>query len=152
MSLKEIEEGLKLIEGKKGCYFKGPIDSALISKAESFLELTFPISFKYFLEKKGAGSVKSKEFYGITSDDFNNGSVPNGIWLTADERITSKLDTSLIIIGQGYDTYLALDTSRMKNGECPVIEVVPNVKPSDCEIIYDDFGFYILEEIKQLIS
>lgn len=151
MGVSELEEGLQLIEGKDGSFFKGSISDDLVLKAEKYLEVEFPISYKYFLKKKGCGSFRSKEFYGITGDNFKKGSVPNGIWLTGDERRNSDLDWSLILIGQSIEGYYALDTSEMINGECPVVDFIPGIEREGLEVIAPDFGIFFLNQVKEVI-
>ena len=151
MSVLQLEEGLKLIEGKAGGFFKGEISDALIEKAELFLGVKFPKSYRAFLKKKGCGNFLSKEFYGISSDEFESGSVPNGIWLTNNERKSSDLDHSLILVGQSMEGYYALATSQMKDGECPVVDSIPGINPKELEVIAPDFGTFFLNQIREVI-
>ncbi len=151
MGVLELEQGLKLIENKTGEYFKGNISDDLIIAAEKFLDISFPESYKTFLKLKGSGSFKSKEFYGISNDNFESGRVPNGIWLTGDERKTSNLDRNLVLIGQSIEGYYALDTAQLKNGECPVVDAIPIGKREDLEIIAPDFGVFFLTQIREVL-
>jgi len=147
----ELEEALRLIEGNAGGFFKGEIPEELIAKAELFLGVKFPESYKVFLRKKGCGSFLSKEFYGISSDKFENGSVPNSIWLTGDERKTSKLNHGLVLIGQSFEGYYALDTSRIKDNECPVVDALPVGNSADFETVATDFGTFFLKQVQEVL-
>ena len=147
----ELEQALKLSENKSGGFFKGNISDELIVAAEKFLNIVFPESYKTFLKLKGCGSFKSKEFYGISNDNFNSGKVPNGIWLTGDERTSSKLDRYLVLIGQSIEGYYALDTAQMKNGECPVVDAIPIGNRESFEVVAPDFGTFLLEQTREVL-
>jgi antitoxin YobK len=151
MGVLELEQGLKLIENRSGGFFKGAISGDFIASAEKFLGVSFPDSYKKFLSLKGCGSFKSKEFYGIVGEDFLKGSVPNGIWLTGDERNSSNLDHNLVLIAQSIEGYYALDTARMQNGECPVVDAIPIGKREAFEVIASDFGTFFLEQIREVL-
>jgi antitoxin YobK len=152
MSVESLNEGFKLIENNSKSFFKGEIEEQLILKAESFLGLKFPNSYRLFLSKKGCGSFMNKEFYGIIDDDFQNGTVPDAIWLTWDERKISNLDKRLLLIGQSNEGYYALNTSKMIEEECEVVDWIPNTDTGLLEVIATDFGSFFLDEIKEVLS
>ena len=54
---------------------------------------------------------------------------------------------NLIIIGFSNDTLVCLDTSKMNNGECPVVEV--NYDYSKIELIADTFGKFLYEYLDE---
>jgi len=64
----------------------GPKSDTLIDRAEAFLNVHFPPSYREFLRRWGALGFGPEEIYGITGDNFETGAVPNGIWFTAQER------------------------------------------------------------------
>jgi hypothetical protein len=148
MGMVELREAFRIIENSSNADFDGEKDEALIDRAEKFLGLKFPLTYREFLRTLGCGGIKGKEFYGVIDDDFESSSVPDAIWLTDDERKSSKLDRSLVLIGQSIEGYYALDTSRMKDGECPVIDALPVGKSKEFEIIAPDFGTFFLNEIR----
>ena len=100
----------------------------------------------------GAGSVGSHEFYGVTDGDFAHGVVPNGIWLTLDERKNLSLPRHLLIVGDtGMGEYYAVDTSRRdSDNESPVVVWAPE-RASDgdeLEVVAEDFGSFFLSAIE----
>lgn len=103
-----IKKEIEFLKENNVGFFKGEISSELILKAELFLDIKFPNSYKYFIANLGCGSIKCLEFYGIVNENFTNGKVPNGIWLTYNERIVSNLPKYLLIIGQSEDGYYTL--------------------------------------------
>lgn len=149
MSILSLQKGIDLIKGHPKSFFKGPTSEILIDKAEFFLQLKFPNSYKLFLLELGCGSFMDKEFYGIVDENFEKGVVPNGIWLTSNERQHSELDKNLIIIGDSDDGYFVLDTSKMNDGECPVCNWLPysTKNTENLEIISPSFGDFFLTEL-----
>jgi hypothetical protein len=67
-------------------------------EAESALGICFPPSYRAFLQAFGAGSIRGREIYGILDGDYQNSAIPDGIWLTLQERQSSGLPESLVIV------------------------------------------------------
>lgn len=90
------------------CWFAGERPESLIETAEQTLGFRFPPSFRLFARELGAGSVGSEEIYGVTSPNFDNGSIPNGVWLTLRARTEWNLPDSLLVIyfDGGVDYYV----------------------------------------------
>lgn len=127
-------------------FLEGASEEKIIS-AEKYLGVKFPESYKHFLKKYGECTIDCFEIYGITKDgDFVNGGIPNGIWLTMEERKAIDLPEELVIVyDTGMEFFFCLDMSEMKDGECPVVSI------SDCgggekEIVYDSFPEFLMEE------
>lgn len=157
MSMMNLHQALQLIrDNEDQADFVGPRDESLIQAAEAALGLSFPPTYRRFLKEKGCGSIAGAEFYGIINDNFINSSVPNGIWLTLDERKTSNLPTTLILISDtGDGGYYAIDTSRRDNqGESPVIVWFPGFSNvgGEGEEVAEDFGAFILERIREALQ
>ncbi len=155
MSMKDLNDALKLIEANSSrAYFAGEKSSELVEKAELALGVQFPPSYREFVSRLGCGNIGAREVYGITSDNFENASVPNGIWLTLDERRSSGLPDHLIIIyALGEGTYYALDTSqRDDNGECPVVAwPAGSLSDEHLEVIANDFGEFMLSMVREAL-
>jgi hypothetical protein len=154
MGNEKIIKAFRIINDNKNISssFHGKISEKLIVKAEKYLEIKFPNSYREFLLEHGNGFFNGREFYGIVNEDFINSSIPDGIWLTMDERINFNLDKSLILIEQSIEYYYAIDTSRTINDENPIIDVIPGLKKEECNIIANDFGSFFLNEIKQSLA
>ncbi len=83
MSMADLAEALALIQAHQDdAHFVGPREEGLITAAETALGITFPPLFRRFISELGAGGIGSEETYGVISDNFTSGRVPNGIWLT----------------------------------------------------------------------
>jgi hypothetical protein len=75
----------------------------------------------------------SVDFYGIVDNDLDYKAIPNGIWLTQDERITSRLPPYLVIIAgaEDDDGYVCLNCSDEQDKEVPVVVYFGTDSPND---------------------
>jgi len=90
------------------------------------------------------------EFYGLISNDFENSSIPDAVWLTLNERQSGLPHSLVLIFAVGDGGYYALDTSQVdKNYECPIISYELDGKTSK---IADDYGSFMLSELKTVLS
>jgi SUKH superfamily protein len=105
---------------------------------------------------EGCGNVAGAEFYGLIDDTFVNSSIPNGIWLTLDERRTSKLPHALILVSEtGNGGYYATDTSRRDSqGENPVMVWFPGLSKVGREVeeVAEDFGTFVFQRLRQALQ
>lgn len=133
--------------------FMGERPDALVAAAEQALGVDFPPSYRAFVKELGAGGAAAREFYGITSDNFTTATIPNGIWLTLQERQDSGLPDHLIVVfDDGDGSYLALDTSRRDDsGENPVVEWIPGASGpgDDLDEVAPDFGALFRERVQE---
>lgn len=150
MSIERYEEARKLIKRMGEDDFTGPKPESLIAKAESALGLTFPPSYRSFLLEMGCGGVSGVEIFGIIDEDFHQSMVPDGIWLTMEERRSMGLDPHYVIVGEvGDGTYYALDTREVNaDGENPV--VVLSVDGKHGEKVADSFGAYLFNRLSEI--
>jgi antitoxin YobK len=152
MSIQDLKAALALIEAKGEGDFEGEKPESLILRAESALGVKFPPTYREFLSKLGCGDFAGEEFYGLINEQFEDSSVPNGIWLTLNERRLSNIPKSLVLIyATGDGTYYAIDTSkRDKENECPVVVWHPLSKPDDSlETVATDFGKFFYDTIRR---
>lgn len=116
--------------------FKEP-SQILIRKAEK--ELGFEITGQYldYVKKFGTESHNGFEIYGFTTDNFTNASVPNGIWLTLQERKDSNLPKNLLIISDtGSGGYVCLNYADKE----PKVVIFEDGVIED---YFEDFGSYL---------
>lgn len=128
----------------------------LIEKAEKYLDIKFPNTYKRYLKDFGTLTFGATEIYGIINEDFINSSVPDAIWLTMKKRGDFNLPEQFIqIYSVGEGTEFFLDTSKMKNNECPVVSMyVPNFLEDKFSeglltIEYNNFGDFLLDIIEE---
>lgn len=150
MSIQNYEKARNLIE-QAGGDFEGVKPEPLLIKAEAALGIKFPLSYRRFLGELGCGDINGLEIFGLINDNFEKSTVPNGIWLTLNERRAIGLDPAYVIIGDGGDgTYVVLDTKQRDSvGESPVVRLSIDGKQS--EKIAEDFGSYLLNAVGRVL-
>ena len=150
MSSQDYEKARDLIEDAGGGDFEGSKPESLVAKAESALGLKFPPSYKQFLIEMGCGDINGFEVYGIIDDNFENSSIPNGIWMTLKQRNAIGLDHKYVIVGEGGDgTLNVIDTGETIEAENPVIRLSIDGKLS--QRMNDSFGSYLLEQVESVL-
>ncbi|MCH5196044.1 MAG: SMI1/KNR4 family protein [Oscillospiraceae bacterium] len=117
--------------------FIGGVSEGEIENAMKTLSVTFPESFKAFLTDFGGGDAGGEIIFGITNNEEDD------VVITTQMERSQGLPKNLVIIGFWNDTLVCLDTGKMSNGECPVVEV--NDDYSETEVIADTFGKFLFE-------
>lgn len=152
--MRKYKKAVKLLKKNEDlCEFVGEIDEKVIEKAEELLGIRFPDTYRQFLANYGAGDFGAEEIYGIVDDNFIDSEIPNGIWLTLNEREEGDLPEELVIIYYtGDEYYYCLDTSKMVKNECPVVAIDIGDFNGEREVIYRNFGEFLLEIISMEIE
>lgn len=151
MSMNDLEAALALIRANPGqASFVGERPEALIVRAEEALGIQFPATYREFVRQLGAGNFGSAEIYGVIRDNFRDGTVPDGIWLTLKERSEANLPTSLLIIGDtGMGEYYCI---RLEERGAPVIIFIPGMDPAEAEVVAGDFGRFLLDQVRARLA
>ncbi|MDM5302081.1 SMI1/KNR4 family protein [Bacillus subtilis] len=103
-------------ENKQNAIFTDGTSHGNIVRIEETLQSDLPNSYKWFLEKYGAGGLFGVLVLGY---NFDHASVLNK---TKEYREHYGLTDGLVVIEDvDYFAY-CLDTNKMKDGECPVVE------------------------------
>jgi len=135
--------------------FVGPRTDSLIEKAEKYLKVKFPPSYRAFLKEFGAGSFGSTSIEGLHDAKWQ-GFRTDAVWLTQDIRDGGGFADHLIAVHQfGDGEVFCLDLSRSaKNGEAPVVAVTPGAAEdtSDADEIAPDFGTFLLNTVREEID
>src|SRR5919204_204488 len=101
--------------------FVGGVPFEEIWVAENELGVTFPDSYREFLQRYGAGSFGGEPVYGlgVPPDDL-----PNVVWATEQLRKSDDFFPGDLVVIQDTGQYdiLCLATSRMRDNECPVVQ------------------------------
>lgn len=117
--------------------FIGGVSESEIEDAMKSLAVTFPESYKAFLADFGGGDAGGEIIFGITNDEEDD------VVLATQMERSAGLPENLVIIAFWNDTLVCLDTGRMNDGECPVVEV--NDDYSKIEVVADTFGKLLYE-------
>lgn len=120
--------------------FVGGVSEAEIENAMKALSVVFPESYKAFLADFGGGDAGGEIIFGITNDEEEE----NDIVIVTQQERSVGLPRNFVIIGFWNDTLICLNTDRMSNGECPVVELDDNY----CEeVIADTFGKFLYDYV-----
>lgn len=128
--------------------FIGEIKEETIVSAENKLQVTFPKSYRLFLQKYGAGDIFGEEIFGLGLEE--NG-IPNMVWMTEQLREEEQFPKQLICFYfTGFDgEYFCLDCSNIKSIEDDHAKVVSflsglPLEEQKFEIITDTFADFLL--------
>ncbi|MBC2582565.1 SMI1/KNR4 family protein [Clostridium sp. DJ247] len=101
---------------KEDCYFTGRVGVEKISQIEDALKVTLPESYKWFLSNYGHILIMGIEVFGVSKGDILS-------CVEATERYRKiGLPEHFVVIENCDEWIYCLDTSRMENGECPVVD------------------------------
>jgi hypothetical protein len=126
--------------------FAGGVPFEEIWVAEGSLGVTFPESYKEFLQKYGAGSFAGEPIYGLGVPDAN---LPNVVFATETLRTSDDFFPADLVVVQdtGEGDILCLATSRMNaDNECPVVQWIPEMSFEEqmFEVINSTFAHFLL--------
>ncbi len=138
--MKNIEDLIKYLSDNPAGDFEGEKSEDLIQKAEVFLGLKFPSDYRDFLSKLGCGDINGTEIYGIISDEFENSSIPNMVWLTNNRRKEFSVPKNLIFIASSDEYDFVIDTKQGKDGKSPVLKWFTN---GDTKLAYTSFYEFV---------
>lgn len=157
MTLSAYKEGCQIIrENLEIARFSGPHPSDLVKQVEVKLGLSLSVTYATFLKDFGYLQFGGIEIYGIVDESLGEMSVPNGIWVTLNERKKYNLPHGLVVIAAADDGgHYVIDHSKFcETGQAPVVEYEVAL-PSDQAIIREvanDFGEFLLESIRTALE
>ncbi len=159
MSLDDYRIALAEVEQQgDAADFVGERPEGLIAEAEAALDVRFPPSYRAFVRDLGAGDIGGHEFFGVIDDEFEHSAVPNGIWLTLQERTDSDLPRSLVLVyATGDGSYYALDVGAGQDPgaeESPVVVWTPGLSTSDQdpEVVASSFGEFFRRTVEASVN
>jgi hypothetical protein len=107
--------------------FVGPVPFEEVWVAEGQLEVTFPQSYREFLQRYGAGSFGGRSVYGLGVPDTG---LPSVVYATQALRESDDFFPGDLVVVEdtGEGDLLCLATSRMnEENECPVVQWIPEM-------------------------
>jgi hypothetical protein len=110
----ELADLARLVDAHPDIFDVGvPASPDAITAAERFLGVEFPASFVEYLACWGNLAVGPLEFYGIAGSDFEDGSIPDGVWFTHVKRQEIGLPKPLVIVlNNDGDEFYCVDTTH----------------------------------------
>jgi antitoxin YobK len=152
MGKSELNKAIKIINNSTTAHFAGRKAEELILKAEKFLNLKFPSTYREFLITFGCGSINGFEFFGITDDNFENSTIPNAIWLTNKHRIKNKLPKSLILVADSDEGYFAIDLAKIGKNEEGIVVEVTGKSFQEHQKVAEDFGEFLFTMVTKSMT
>jgi hypothetical protein len=145
----EYEEAASIIRANEQLAdFVGPRDPSVVEAAEAAIGRPLPPTYRRFVSEFGAGNIGSFEVLGVTKAEFQNASVPNGIWYTLSEREDGMPDNLLVVGEAGDGSLYALDLDE--GDDPPVVVYEPGSGEPPGERIAGDFGSFLLDGVRRV--
>ena len=123
-----IEKAAEIIDANPELAdFVGPVPFEEVWVAEGQLEVTFPQSYREFLQRYGAGSFGGRQVYGLGVPDTG---LPSVVYATQALRESDDFFPGDLVVVEdtGEGDLLCLATSRMnEENECPVVQWIPEM-------------------------
>ncbi|HYO49140.1 MAG TPA: SMI1/KNR4 family protein [Chloroflexia bacterium] len=123
-----IEKAAEIIDANPELAdFVGPVPFEEVWVAEGQLEVTFPQSYREFLQRYGAGSFGGRSVYGLGVPDTG---LPSVVYATQALRESDDFFPGDLVVVEdtGEGDLLCLATSRMnEENECPVVQWIPEM-------------------------
>jgi hypothetical protein len=116
-------------------------DLSLINKAEKYLDIKIPESYKEFLKKYGIFFIGSQEIFGISNKDLLLKSYLNTVWCTTENRKNGLKNRYIVLGDTGYGPDYVLDCEG-KN------EVFLWHGDDVYEKLFDSFEDFLMERIE----
>jgi antitoxin YobK len=125
--------------------FVGKADETRIDLIEKELQILLPESYKWFLKEYGLAILPG---FVILGNGLSN--VPACVETTLSWRKYGLPESLVVIEDDGTDWIYCLGTSRIKNGECPVVDWEQNKKRGqDC---FESFLHFFRARLKESIN
>lgn len=135
------EAVIELIHNAPKKIFVGALEDSEISDIEKRLNVKLPESYKWFLLKYGTGGAFGIEIFGGGLRE-----VPTCIRETEEWREYGLPMEFVVIQNYGSGVY-CLDTSRLANNECPVIDWEQDDEDGINE--YENFYTFLVEQFSK---
>lgn len=139
------KELAKKAEEKCGSLWTGGVTNDLIEKFCNNLNVELPKSYIEFLITYGEGGVTGFYISGIDDDEYSSSEKETLLY-----REKKNIKKEWVVIEDGrteWEEYIiCLDTSRMKDGECPVIKY--DLIDDEVEDFKENFYEYFNNEVE----
>jgi SMI1 / KNR4 family. len=96
-------------------FFTGGTQENVIKEIENRLGVTLPNSYKWFLLRHGSGGVFGVDIIGVGKSN------QACVVIETEKKRKLGLNKELVVIEDCDEYIYCLDTSKLSNGECPVI-------------------------------
>jgi hypothetical protein len=134
--------------------FSGPASAESIRIAETLLNVSFPVSYRAFLQEFGAGSFCGGEFYGVLDGEVPGSTVPCAVWATlADRQHSAFPETFVTLMTTTWGPLVCFDLARVRGDEPPIVFWNPDISPGESlDVVAANFGDFFLQETTRLMN
>ncbi|MCU7667540.1 SMI1/KNR4 family protein [Bacillus thuringiensis] len=132
---------------KKDGDFTGGVNDETIQQAAQILNISFPGSYHWFLKQYGSGGLDGMEIHGCESTSTDS----SVVYHTELYRKKYDLPLHYIVLNDIDGSVTCLDTSQMKNGECPVV-FWSRFSKELYAVTYDNFKDYLLDSLQETVD
>lgn len=131
--------------------YVGPVPFEEVWVAENGLEVTFPDSYREFLQRYGTGVFGGQAVYGLGVPPTG---LPNVAWATEVLRAADDFFPADLVVIQdtGEGDVLCLATARMNDqNECPVVQWIPEMSFEEqaFEVVNTTFAHFLLRVARE---
>ncbi|MDM5191353.1 SMI1/KNR4 family protein [Bacillus hominis] len=127
--------------------FMGVVNEDTIQEAAKMLNITFPSSYHWFLKQYGSGGLDGMDIHGCEKTVADS----SVVYHTKLYRETYDLPVQYIVLNDIDGTVTCLDTSKMKDGDCPVV-FWSRFSKELYAITYDNFSEYLLDSLQETVD
>ena len=155
MDMASISKAAEIIDANYDLAgFVGAVPFEEVWVAEGQLGVTFPDSYRQFLQTYGAGSFGGQDIYGLGVPDTG---LPNVVWATEAVRASDDFFPGDLVVIQdtGQGDLLCLATSRMnEENECPVVQWIPEMSFEEqaFEVVNSTFAHFLLRTVRMALA
>lgn len=119
-----------------------------IRAAEQTLGLTFPTSYRTFLQTLGWGIIGYHEIYGLGKKVPEYLNLVNATHRERHEAEPPMRDDLVPLANDGFGNHYCLETSQLRDGECPVVFWNHELGPDqETEFVSDSFVTWLEKEM-----
>ena len=138
--------------------FEGGVTEDIINNAMETLGVVFPESYKAFLSDFGGGDAGGEIIFGLRNNKNETEAEYEGqedikdvVQVTQMEH-RYKMPKHMVVINYtvSNNSLYCLDTSKMENGECPVVEVPEDYK--NIKIVSESFGKFFYDYVMECLD
>ncbi len=127
----------------------------LVEEAQDVLGLTFPPSYRHFLEELNGCDIESEEFYGVWRHDGAT-EFAGTVFVTLKDREDADMPATMIVLQEdGMGGMYVLDTASLdQDGEGQVVVFLPPwvTAGKPLEVIAPNFGAFALAKTQRAIG
>lgn len=156
-ALDDVDRFIAIVRGHDGLvnFREEGYPPELVEAAQDRLGLTFPPSYRRFLEELNGCDIEGEEFYGVWRRD-EAAEFAGTAFFTLKEREAAEMPAAMIVLQEdGMGGMYVLDTASLdQDGEAQVVVFLPSwvTAGKPLEVIAPNFGAFALAKTQRAIA